>query len=87
MQQYLTAKEAAEELGLTPARIRQMCAEGTIKAARTCGHRGGWRIYREKFVKQYAPPEDPEMSREKPELQPSLKSAVAEVKRFLKTGK
>lgn len=87
MEKYLTAKQAAEELGLTPARIRQMCAEKVIEAIRTGGHRGGWRIYRDKFAQKYDPPDDPQMNRDKPELQPSLKSVSAEVKRFIKTGK
>ena len=38
----LTANEAAEKLGLTPGRVRQLCQSGRIHGARKFGN--GWAI-------------------------------------------
>ena len=38
----VTANEAAEELGLTPGRVRQLCQAGRIKGAQKFGN--GWAI-------------------------------------------
>ncbi len=50
---YLTTRQVADRLQLTPGRIVQMCAEGRIKGAfQTGGQSGQWRIPADCIISQ-----------------------------------
>jgi excisionase family DNA binding protein len=66
---FLTTPEVAKMLRLSTERIRQLCESKEIKARRTMGNRGQWRIYRDQFEKQFEPEREPVASIEKPDLQ------------------